>query len=242
VYCEELAMAGIDRRAAVGALAPLVVTLAAVIATYATATTTGTIEAAVDSPRLIFGYFSERFPILAFAIVFVLARLVVLAIRARRPRLLIRLPLLVLALAFVLFSALYPTFGGVIARPGFLAGGLSLVDARVVGGDVALLLGGAVSGVMLAFVTGFARALIDWSWGLTWGRLMRAVLALIAYAVMGTLLAWGWSTLEAARSAFPRGPLSLVDTIALTGLIIVATAPQIVVAALGDCARRGAGQ
>lgn len=231
-------MAGIDRRAAIGALAPLVVTLGAIIATYATGTTARSIETAVGSPYLILGFFAERFPALAFAVIFVLVRVLVVAILAHRPNILMRLLLLIPALALLLAAALYPTFGGIIARPGFMGGGFSLLDARITGVDAGLLLGGAISGVMLGLVTGLARMIVDWSWGFTWGRLARVILAFIAYAAMGALLAWGWGTLEQAGALFPRAPLTLIETIGLIGMIIVATAPQIVVAALSDAARR----
>ncbi|MFX7776675.1 hypothetical protein ABTJ98_21820, partial [Acinetobacter baumannii] len=71
-----------------------------------------------------------------------------------------------------------------------------------------------------------------------WGRLLRLILAFIAYAMMGAVLAWGWGTLEQGNALFPRAPLTLIETIGLIGLVIVATAPQVVLAALGDAARR----
>lgn len=231
-------MAGIDRPAAIGALAPLVVTVGAVIATYATGLTAAGIEAAVQSPYLILGFFAERFPALAFAIVFVLVRLIVVAFVAHRPNILFRLLLLVPAFALVLLAALYPTFGGIIVRPGFMGGGFSIVEGRIAGADAGFLVGGAIAGVMLGLVAGLARALVDWSWGFTWGRLLRLILALLAYAVMGAVLAWGWATLEQGQALFPRTPLRLIETVGLVGLVIIATAPQILVAALGDTARR----
>ncbi|QCI63730.1 hypothetical protein [Phreatobacter stygius] len=231
-------MAGIDRRAAIGALVPLVVTLGAIVATYVTGTTARSIETAVGSPYLIFGFFADRFPALAFAIIFVLVRLLVVAIVATRPNILFRLLLLIPAVLLVLVAALYPTFGGIIARPGFMGGGFSMLDGRITGADAGFLLGGAISGVMLGLVTGFARGLIDWSWGFTWGRLARVILAFVAYAALGAVLAWGWATFERAGALFPRAPLTIIETIGLIGLIIVASAPQIVVAALSDAARR----
>jgi hypothetical protein len=228
----------IDRRAAFGALVPLVIVLIAIIWTSVTATTTRTIETAVDSPWLIFGVFADRFPVLAFAVIFVLTRLIVTVFVVRRPNILFRLILLIPALALVLAAALYPTFGGLIARPGFIGSGFSLINSAISGAPAGYLVGGAIAGVMLGLVTGLARMIIDWSWGFTWGKPIRAILALIAYAAMGAILAWGWATLSAAGALFPRGPLTIVETTGLIGLIIVATAPQIVVAALADAARR----
>ncbi|MFX6011430.1 hypothetical protein ABTE87_22325, partial [Acinetobacter baumannii] len=75
-------------------------------------------------------------------------------------------------------------------------GGFSILDARITGVDAGFLLGGAISGVMLGLITGLARMIVDWSWGFTWGRLLRLILAFIAYAMMGAVLAWGWGTLE----------------------------------------------
>ncbi|MEI8145877.1 MAG: hypothetical protein WCH83_10485, partial [Alphaproteobacteria bacterium] len=75
-------MADIDHRAAAIALVPLVLAVAAVCATWFTGLTTPMIDAAVDSPYLIFGLFAERFPILIFAIVYALARLLMVALFA----------------------------------------------------------------------------------------------------------------------------------------------------------------
>ncbi len=231
-------MALIDRRAAIGALFPLVVTLVAVVWTYAAGITSRTIESAVDSPWLILGIYADRFPVLAFAIVFVIARLFVLVFVAQRPMILLRLILLVPAAALVLAATLYPTFGGIVARPGFIGGGFSLMNSAVTGAEAGFLLGGAIAGVMLGIVTGLGRALMDWSWGFTWSKPLRAILALVAYAFMGAVLAIGWSTLSAAGALFPRAPLTIIELIGLIGLTVVATAPQIIVAALADRARR----
>lgn len=231
-------MAMIDRRAAFGALFPLVVTLIAIVWTFASGLTAAAIDAAADSPWLILGVYADRFPVLAFAVIFVIARLFVLIVVARRPMILLRLVLFVPAVALVLAATLYPTFGGIVARPGFLGGGFSLMNSAVTGAEVGYLLGGAIAGVVLGLVTGLARAIMDWSWGFTWGKPFRALLALAAYAAMGAILAFGWSTLAAAGALFPRGPLTIVETIGLVGLVIVATAPQMIVAALADRARR----
>jgi hypothetical protein len=228
----------IDRRAAFGAMIPLLITLVTVAWTYATGTTSRTIEAAVDSPWLIFGIYADRFPVLAFAIVFVIARLFVLIFVAQRPMILLRLILFVPAVALVLAATLYPTFGGVVARPGFLGGGFSLMNSAISGAEAGFLVGGAIAGVMLGLVTGLARALMDWSWGFTWGKPLRALLALVAYAFMGAALAIGWSTLSSAGALFPKAPLTIIELIGLIGLMIVATAPQIIVAALADRSRR----
>lgn len=231
-------MALIDRRAAVGALFPLVVTLVAAVWVYAVGATSRTVEAAFDSPWLILGVYADRFPVLAFAVVFAIARLFVLIFVAQRPMILLRLVFFVPAALLVLAATLYPTFGGIVARPGFIGGGFSLMNSAVAGAEAGFLLGGAIAGVMLGLVTGLARALIDWSWGFTWGKPLRALLALVAYAFMGAVFAIGWSTLSAAGALFPRAPLTIIELVGLIGLTVVATAPQIAVAALADRARR----
>lgn len=233
-------MAGIDRRAAFGAFVPLLAATGAVIAAQATGTTVRTIQNALDTPWLIFGLFADRFSVLAFAIIFVLARLLVLVFVATRPHVLLRAPLLAIAAAIVLVATLYPTFGGFVARPGFIGGGVTLINSVVAHPTLATLIGGAVAGLMLALVTGLARLFIDWSWGLTWGKIGRGLLALIAYLFMGAVLAGGWSVIAAGGALFPRAPMTIVEAIGLIGLLIVATAPQVMTAALGDAARRPA--
>lgn len=228
----------IDRRAAIGAMLPLLVSLFAVVWTYATGITTRSINEAVDSPWLILGVYADRFPVFAFAILFVLVRLLVALFVARRPMILFRLVLFIPAVALVLLATLYPTFGGVVARGAFTGGGFSVINSVVAGAGPGTLLGGAVAGATLALLVGLARAIFDWNWGFTWGKPIRAILALAAWAAMGAILAWGWSVLSAAGAQFPRAPLTLVETIGLLALLIVAAVPQMLVAAIGDKAKR----
>lgn len=228
----------IDRRAAFGAMLPLLACLFAVVWAYATGITARGINEAVDSPWLILGVYADRFPIFAFAIVFALFRLLVAVFVARRPMILFRLILFVPAVALVLAATLYPTFGGIVARGGFMGGGFSLMNSVVAGADVGTLLGGAIAGATLGLVTGLARAIFDWNWGFTWGKPIRAILALVAWATMGAVLAWGWAVLSAAGAQFPRAPLTLVEALGLLMLLIVATIPQMLVAAVGDKAKR----
>ncbi|QCK84310.1 hypothetical protein E8L99_00125 [Phreatobacter aquaticus] len=231
-------MAEIDRRAAFGALLPLVVAAGAVVATYQTGLAIPAIEAAFGSSLLTFGPAADLMPGIAFAIIFVLVRLIVLLIVADRPPFLLRLVLLPVAMAIVLAAALYPTFGGLILQPGLAAGGRLDAPALHALTGYGIAADGALAGVMLALVTMIARGVIDWSWGFTWGKPVRALLALLAYAFMGMVLAAGWSPLAASGEVFPRVPLTLVGTIGLVGLVVVATVPQVLVAALGDAARR----
>ena len=230
----------IDRRAGFGALLPLLASLLAVVWAYAAGVTARGIDQAVDSPWLILGVYADRFPVFAFAIVFVLVRLLVSVFVARRPMILLRLVLFVPAVALVLLATLYPTFGGIVARGAFMGGGFSLINSVVAGAGPGTLLGGAVAGATLALLAGLARAIFDWNWGFTWGKPIRAILALVAWAAMGAILAWGWAVLSAAGAQFPRAPLTLVETLGLLMLLMVATLPQMLVAAIGDKAKRPA--
>ncbi|MEI8145905.1 MAG: hypothetical protein WCH83_10625, partial [Alphaproteobacteria bacterium] len=69
-------------------------------------------------------------------------------------------------------------------------------------------------------------------------RLFRAILTLVAYGAFGAILVVGWSVLTGAGSNFPRGPISLVETIGLSGLIILGGALVVVVTAWSEAARR----
>lgn len=231
-------MAGVNRRAAMVALSPVVAAGGAVIAAYGLALDARAIDAAVASPYLILGLFADRFPVLAFAIIYALARLAMVALNANRPMILIRLAALLPAALILLAAALYPTFGGIIARPGFILGGFSLINAVTTGSWMAVALGGAFAGAMLATIVALGRMMIDWQWRPGFGRLIRALLALAAYAFAGAALAAGWWMLASAGAVFPRAPLTLVETIALTGLVVAATAPLAAVTAWGEAARR----
>lgn len=228
-------MALIDRRAAVGALLPLVAAVGAVVATYHAGLAIPAVEALIGPGRLAFGASFDRMPALAFAVVFVMARLIVLLFVAGRPPFLLRLVLTPVALALVLAAVLWPIVGGLVLDPR-LASGTPPTGPEVTGHG--LLADGAVAGAMLGLVAMLARGLVDWSWNWTWGKPLRALLALAAFAAMGAILAGGWSPLAGSGETFPRAPLTLVQTVGLCGLVIVATIAHVLVAALGDAARR----
>jgi hypothetical protein len=233
-------MAGMNRRAAIVAVAPVIAAAGAVIAAYAFSIDARAVDAAVASPYLILGLFAERFPVLAFAVIYALARLIMVALNAVRPMVLIRLVAVMPALVLLMAAALYPTFGGFIARPAFILGGFSLINAVTTGSWMAIAAGGALAGVMLGLVTALGRAMIDWQWRPGLARIARAILALGAYAFAGAALAAGWWVLSSAGALFPRAPLTLVETVALTGLVIAATAPLAALTAWGEAARRPA--
>ncbi len=119
----------IDRRAILLALFPLVITLLAVLATAAFGLSIPRIEALIDRPNVQFGYFAEQFPLLAYGVIYTLARLMVVTITAGKPWSIFRPILWVLAAVVVLAAASYPNFGGVIARAGFALGGISLISS-----------------------------------------------------------------------------------------------------------------
>lgn len=232
-------MATIGRMTAIGAFLPMTVAVGAVAATYATGLTGATIEAAVDSPYLILGYFAEKFPALGFVVILAITRLFVVALGGRRPHLLVRLVLWPAAAALVLAFALYPTFGGFVVRPAMMGGWFSFSTGVVAGPQSALIVGGAVAGGLMGLVVGIGRMMVDWSWAPGWGKALRAVMALGAYAFLGAVIAWGWAMLTPNGVVFPRAPMTLIQAIGLVGLIILAASPQAALAAFSDAARRG---
>jgi hypothetical protein len=171
-----------------------------------------------------YGFFLDRYPFFALAIVYGLARLVAVALREPgrlRPLRLLTLPL---ACAALLAACLHPTFGGFVIRTGFFAGGMSFLKGQTLVG--AYLLGTALAALVFGAALGLGVALVRLR--VAWSR--RALLR-----GLGSFLALWWAALVIAAPRalglavapdVPALPLGPADALAAAALALLAFAPH----------------
>jgi hypothetical protein len=175
-----------------------------------------------------YGFFLDRYPIFAFALVYGLVRIVA-AIAAPGPASPVRRALLGLAgLALLAVLSLYPTFGGLVLRAGFGTGGMAFLTntplwgAYALGAAVAALLFGLAMGVPIRLATlrrrapdGFGRRVRR--------ALMTAVLSFLALWVGAAIL--GLSR-EAGIGPWPRRAFTGAEALRAGLVLLAATLPH----------------
>ncbi|HEX8416870.1 MAG TPA: hypothetical protein VF641_04630 [Methylobacterium sp.] len=211
--------------AAAPALLPLAAALLAIVVTAATGFDQRTPLPAGLGPYL-YGFFLDRYPLFAFAIVYGLARI---AAGAAAPGPLVRRVLGGLAgIVLVLAVCLYPTFGGLALRGGFGVGSVAFLGQQPMA--LAYALGTAVTALLFGTAIGLGVLTIGRRREGTrgWGRrlaeggatLVSRFLALwFAFAVLGLAR-------EAGFGAWPRRPLGGSDLGVATALVLTAFLPH----------------
>lgn len=167
----------------------------------------------------LYGFFFDRYPLFAFAIVYGAVAIIAAAFEPGRRW--VRLVTAPLGVALFLAACLYPTFGGLVLRPGFMAAsGAFLANVPL---PAAWVLGATVA----AFVYGFALSLAlmlarlarpALGWSAVRAGLLRFVAIWFGALVIGAPRALGLDPLQ----GWPARPLSVGA--ALSGFTLVAVA------------------
>ena len=118
------------------AAAPLAAALLALATAYATGFDQRT-AMPPDVASRFYGFFLDRYPLFAFALVYGLARIVAVALAPGRASIVRRLIGAALGLALVLGVSLHPTFGGVVLRAGFGTGSGAFLNGSPMPGRAA---------------------------------------------------------------------------------------------------------
>ena len=174
-----------------------------------------------------YGFFLRHYPLFLFAVVYGAVRILVAAAEPGWRTL--RAVTAPLALAGFAAASLYPTFGGMVLRAGYMAGGMSFLNgapaalATLIGAGAAAFAFGAVLGAC----TILARARL---------RMGRRALG---GAVLGFLALWlGAAVLALAprlgidpAAGFPAGPLRPAQGAAAAALVALALLPHALVVA-----------
>lgn len=224
------------------AAAPLAAALLALAATYAT----GFDQRAAMPPDVVnrfYGFFLDRYPLFAFALVYGLARILVVALAPGRASVVRRLVGGVLGLALVLAVSLHPTFGGFVLRAGFGTGSGAFLNGTPMAISYAL---GAAAGASVFGVAMGLGILLTGRPGrppAPRGRLRALALGLVG-ALAAFLALWiGAALIGAARDVglgpWPRRPLDGRDLAIAAGVIAAAALPHVVLVAVRSGRRGG---
>lgn len=155
-----------------------------------------------------FGFFVDRYPLFAFVIVYGIVRILVVAGEPGRRRWL-RVLALPLAVALLAALCLYPTFGGLVLRAGFMTTSGAFLNNTPLW--LAMTFGSLAAGLTFALGLGLASILARlrmrfsrraWGWALLsgmagfWGALVLAFAPRLGFAPAGA-----WPVLPLATSA-----------------------------------------
>lgn len=212
--------------------APLVAALAALLATYLTGFDQNA-NLPVELESRFYGFFLDRYPLYAFAIVYGVTRVLAAALApgpASVPR---RIFGGLLGTVLVLGLSLHPTFGGVVLRGTFMTGGVAFLNQVPL--PVAYALGAAVAAAIFGGAMGFGALVANPGWHEPAGR-WRALSRGAAGMLSRYLLLWyAFAVLGLARAAgfgpWPLRPLDLGDTLLAAAGLILALLPHALVVA-----------
>lgn len=207
--------------AVAAAALPIVAALLGILVTAAS----GFDQRAALAPGLsayFYGFFLDRYPLFAAAILYGLARLVVAA-TAPGPS---GLPRRTIGLAFgaslLLGLCLYPTFGGLVLRGAFGTGSMAFLNQQPMA--LAFALGAAVAAILFGSAMGLGVLAIGGQTPRGIGRfavslLLRLIALWFAFAVLGFAR-------ESGFGMWPRRPLDGRDAGLAAGLVLAAFLPH----------------
>lgn len=209
------------------ALLPLAAALLAIVLTAATGFDQRAPLPSGIEPYL-YGFFLDRYPIFAFAIVYGLARIVAAAVAPGSASVIRRVLGGLVGIVLVLAVSFYPTFGGLALRGGFGVGSVAFLGQQPMA--LAYGLGTAVTALLFGTAMGLGILMIGRKRDRTrgWGRvlaqggatLVSRFLALwFAFAVLGLAR-------ESGFGAWPRRPLSGQEVGVAMALVFVAFLPH----------------
>jgi len=177
---------------------------------------------------ILHGFFFDTFAPLIILVIYAVARIIAVALLEPSDLALARFVTAPLAVAALLAAALYPTFGGIIARSAFFAGGMMFVEGVMLG--AAWLVGIAFAAIIFGFVLGAGVILVRLGFAEP-GRPRRARLAtgLMRYAALvfaGLILLLPGQSGISFYGEWPVWPMEPGEAAALAGFSLIALAPH----------------
>lgn len=214
------------------AAAPLAAALAALLAAASTGLDART-PLPFGAEAGLYGFFLDRYPLFAVALIYALARLAAAALTPGPASVLRRAVGFALAAALVLAVGLYPTFGGLVLRAGFATGGTAFLNGAPM--SAAYALGAAAAALLFGSVLGLGLLAIGRPPRPRRSR-GRAVLAAGAGLIARFLALWfALAILGLAREVglgpWPRRSLDGEDVPLAAALILGALAPHVLLVA-----------
>lgn len=180
-----------------------------------------------------YGFFLERYPLFAFALVYGLARILAGAAMPGPGSPVRRTVFAGLGIVLLLAAGLYPTFGGLVLRGGFMAGGGAFLA------NLPLPLAYAMGAGVGALVFGLAIGLPGWLgrasfrragfWRRLGGLAATATLSLLALWLAAALIGLGR---DLGIGPWPRRAFTLDEALRAALVLLVAGLPHALVTAL----------
>lgn len=213
-------------RSLAGATAPIVAMLAALAGVALTGLSRRT---ALPEPveTFAYGFFLDRYPLFAFALVYGMARTISVACGTGPGGPARRIVFASAGLGLLALAGLYPTFGGLILRGGYATGSMAFLTGQPLW--LAYALGAALSTAMFGALVGVS--------GIAANRPLRPTLRRAGWAGLSFLALWfGAVLLGLARDfgfgPWPARPMTLPEAGLAGGLLLAAAAPHATLAAL----------
>jgi hypothetical protein len=211
-----------------------VVPVAAVLLFVALVFATGFSERSFFGTALedrFYGFFFRAYPLFLFAAAYGAARILAAAASEPGARKTLRTFSTPLALLLFLAACFHPTFGGLVLRPGYMAGGISFLRGQ--SATVAVVLGAGAAAFAFGTILGVCGLLARLSLGFRWrriGRVLVRFLALWLGAVV--LIAPGRLGIDPVGS-WPMGPLAGSFALKTAAIAVLAFLPHAIAVAWG---------
>jgi len=184
-----------------------------------------------------YGFFLDRYPLFAFAIVYGVAR--ILAAACEPPWRWGRVVTAPLGAAVFLPFCLHPTFGGLVLRPGYMTGTVAFLNGMPV--PAAFVLGTAASALVYGLALGLAVMLARLERPrFSWRALGGGALAFLALWLGAVVIAAPWALGWPVTGGWPARVLTLDATLMSLAAVAVALLPDTGRAAVSGPTRRKA--
>ncbi|HSP24072.1 MAG TPA: hypothetical protein VLQ65_02765, partial [Saliniramus sp.] len=177
-----------------------------------------------------YGFFFDRFAPFAFAIVYAVARLVVVALASPGRFPVTRLVTTPVAIAAILAVSLYPTFGGFVLRGAFFSGATTFLEGTALPG--AYIVGAGFSTLIFASVLGVGVGLVRLRFERTRAALLFALLRYLALVFAGIVLVAPRIFDLGLLGDWPVWPLGAGEGASLVALVLVALLPHALIVRL----------
>lgn len=174
-----------------------------------------------------YGFFLDRYPLFAFALVYGAARIVAVAAGRGPGSVARRVVFSIVGIALLALAGLYPTFGGLILRGGFATGGMAFLTGQPLW--LAYAAGAGVAASIFAAIVGAS--------GLAANRSLRPKLRRVGAACLSYLCLWfGAGVIGLAHGAgfgpWPARAMLPGEAGLAAGLLLLAVAPHSLLVAL----------
>lgn len=181
-----------------------------------------------DVSAYAYGFFLDRYPLFAFALVYGLARVLAAAATPGPAPLARRALGAAVGLALLIALSLYPTFGGLVLRGGFMTGGVGFLNGLPLW--LAFALGAAVSALVFGIAMGLGASLAG-PWRRREGGWARRATGAVGRGILRFLTLWFAAALlgfarDAGLGPWPGRAMDGGEAARAAALLVLACLPH----------------